>query len=946
MLTYILQKLRSKKWLVLSLFIGNLLLVSIASANPIYTKAVLQKTLTRSLADHMQQKGSYPALVTLSATKTRSLDNMIGKDEFFKAEAASKEFSQSLGVPLLYHITNYYMENIEAVPLRPRSDLEKTRVTIASLSGIEDHIQLLAGEGFSGAQNSSTQLEGIVSEKALIGLNLLLGEELTLKNLLDENGDPFSIKIVGVYQSSDPSDPYWVRLPSGYSSSIIINEGSYMHHFIDAAPEPGYSMRAYWYSLFDYRAFKTEHTSNYLAALNQLSRQFPSTGSVKVANTFSNILTSYEADAREVTVTLWIMQVPIFVLLAAFIFMVSRQMLEMEQSEIAVIKSRGASKMQILGIYLGQSLIITTLAAILGVPLGLWLCQVLGSANAFLEFVQRSALPAQIEGDTLLFAGGAALVSVLTTVLPALRFADTSIVGQKRARQRSSAFPLWQKLCIDLVLLGISLYGLYSFNQQKDLLTSQVAQGISLDPLIYLSSSLFILGAALLGLRLIPLLVRLVYTAFKPLWSPALLASFLRVLRTRGSQGFIMVFLMITIALGIFNSVTARTLNHTKEVELRYLSGADVTLREVWRDNSQQLGSFSEGSAPTTQDKVYYEPDFNKFSALTQAKSITKVLNDTDALVSLQSGSNLRSVQLMGIHTKQFGETAWFDDSLLPTHWYNYLNAISQEPSAVLVCSAFKDHGFELGDTIYFRNADNQSARGVIRGFVPQWPGFAPISQVRQPDGSYISQNNFLIVANLAHLQQAFGITPYEVWLRVDGSTQFVYDFANEQGLAFQSFEDVNQKIIEMKNDPIQQGTNGILTVSFIVVLLLCIVGFLIYWILSIQSRALQMGIFRAMGMTMGEIIQMLLGEQLCISALSIAFGAGIGVLCARLFVPLIQLAYSGGQQAIPMQIVADPADAIRLICIVGISMVACLVILGLMVSKMKISQALKLGED
>ena len=44
---------------------------------------------------------------------------------------------------------------------------------------------------------------------------------------------------------------------------------------------------------------------------------------------------------------------------------------------------------------------------------------------------------------------------------------------------------------------------------------------------------------------------------------------------------------------------------------------------------------------------------------------------------------------------------------------------------------------------------------------------------------------------------------------------------------------------MEQKNDPVLQGTNGILTVGFIVVLLLCTVGFLIYWILSIQSRAL-----------------------------------------------------------------------------------------------------------
>ena len=55
--------------------------------------------------------------------------------------------------------------------------------------------------------------------------------------------------------------------------------------------------------------------------------------------------------------------------------------------------------------------------------------------------------------------------------------------------------------------------------------------------------------------------------------------------------------------------------------------------------------------------------------------------------------------------------------------------------------------------------------------------------------------------------------------------------------------------------------------------LLLCITGFLIYWILSIQSRTLQFGIFRAMGMSMGEILTMLVNEQLFITGVSIAAG-------------------------------------------------------------------------
>ena len=49
MLRFVIRKMLSKKWMVLSLLIGNILLASITAGNPMYTRAVLQRTLTKSL---------------------------------------------------------------------------------------------------------------------------------------------------------------------------------------------------------------------------------------------------------------------------------------------------------------------------------------------------------------------------------------------------------------------------------------------------------------------------------------------------------------------------------------------------------------------------------------------------------------------------------------------------------------------------------------------------------------------------------------------------------------------------------------------------------------------------------------------------------------------------------------------------------------------------------
>ena len=498
-------------------------------------------------------------------------------------------------------------------------------------------------------------------------------------------------------------------------------------------------------------------------------------------------------------------------------------------------------------------------------------------------------------------------------------------------------------LMLDVILLAVSLYGLYTFRGQEAQITAKVQAGAGLDPLIYLASSLFIVACGLLALRIIPLIVRLIYTIGRRWWSPSLYASYLWVLRSRG--GYIMVFLVVTIALGIFNASTARTVNNNEIDRICYVDGgADVVLMEQWTDNSDAVADDDTGRTKL----AYNEPDFNKYAALPGVESATRVICDTGASASLEGARRSNSVTLMGIHTREFGQTAALKDGLLPEHFYSYLNAISQKSNAVLVSENFREkYGYQLGDSLSYRDSNGNSARGVIYGFVDYWPTYSATTTVRESDGTERETDNLLIVANLPYLQAQWGVTPYQVWLRMkDGDTAPAYELIERQKISLTEFHDQTADLISMKNDPAIQGTNGILTVGFVVALVLCAVGFLIYWILAIQNRALQFGIFRAMGMSMGEIILMLFNEQLYVSGMSIAVGVGAGLLGSRLYVPLVQLAYVKAATPLPLEVSLGGSDVIRLLIAVLVVVALCMCILGTIIRKLKIAQALKLGED
>ena len=212
--------------------------------------------------------------------------------------------------------------------------------------------------------------------------------------------------------------------------------------------------------------------------------------------------------------------------------------------------------------------------------------------------------------------------------------------------------------------------------------------------------------------------------------------------------------------------------------------------------------------------------------------------------------------------------------------------------------------------------------------------------------GEVVESANYLIVTHLSALQAEMGVQPYQIWLNMEGSSQPMYQFAKDKSVQYTLFRDTAADLINMKNEPVYQGTNGVLTSNFIIVLLLCSVGFLIYWILSIRSRELQFGIFRAMGMSMGEIITMLVCEQLLISGSSILIGVGVGTLATKLYLPLIQLAYSADNRVLPIRMISYSSDGIKLFAAVGLRIVGCMTGLAWLISKIRIAQALKLGED
>jgi putative ABC transport system permease protein len=371
-------------------------------------------------------------------------------------------------------------------------------------------------------------------------------------------------------------------------------------------------------------------------------------------------------------------------------------------------------------------------------------------------------------------------------------------------------------------------------------------------------------------------------------------------------------------------------------------------LQEYWEDGSLAPPAVGpaggSGDSGTGGPPIYTEPDFKKYTELEGIEKATKVFTTSKVSINSDIGASSRNGKVMGIIPDEFGKIAWYKDGLLDYHFYDYLNIMCDSPMAALVSSNLKERNKSLkeGDSIYLKWGENETLEFKIYAFVDYWPSYNPIK------GKESGNDEVLVVANLSYIQAKAFLEPYQVWMKLkpDGDDVQVTNDIDKREIILNDIRYSNQEIIKEKNDPMLQGTNGSLTLGFVVTMLICAIGFIIYWILSVQKRVLQFGILRAIGLSLRKVLGMIICEQVLISGTAIFIGIIIGGMTSDMFVPVLQLMGSAAEQVPPFEVVAFRQDYVKIYIVIAFILVAGLVVLGRFISRIKMAQAVKLGED
>jgi putative ABC transport system permease protein len=798
---------------------------------------------------------------------------------------------------------------------------------------------------------------------------LVAGEKIYLQVPDGSGKKKISFVISQICREKDINNPYWAKTLSDMGDVIFVSQDVF-DEMMQYYSEDNISYSDFL--MLDYRQINTENASLYDGYMEQFK------DADKLYNdNIRDTLERFFTQQKTIKLMLWALELPCLVLLILFIRMISAQILSLEENDILVLRSRGATKLQVFILYIQQSGIIAFAGCVLGIVLGYIMCRAAASTDGFLRFTAKDIGTYKFVWQMLVYAVAAAVIMVLFITVPVWKKSKDAISEHSRGRI-SKKKPLWEKCFIDVILLALSAYLLYNYNKQKSTLAISVLENRSIDPVMILDNSLFIFAAALLCVRLTGLIILLVDRLFKKRFSPAMYASFLQLKRTRYNQGFLAVFLIMTVAGGIFDANMARTMNSNMEKRIVYNVGCDAIYNEDFRLRIQKN---KDGSVSW----MYDEPDFGKYESLKNegiCDGVTRVLEDERVDISAGSGS-ISDAYLMAINTKEFGETAKLqsdqNDDINDAHWFNYLNELAKEPDGVIISSNLaKALGLKVGDSLNYSRyvpeavdedqiyaSENAKVCAIVKGF----PGYERYTYETDAEGNVTEQEKYLIVANYATVVEKFGMTPYSVWMNLskgktvddivgylggensensDSTADNLTDTKSEkvQSEIYRNITSAQQLIDENKNSATVQITNGMFTLSFILSLIVCSVGFLLYWVMTLKQRELQFGIYRAMGMRMREVKAMLLNEQIFLSFLPLLAGAGIGIAATAMFVRLISIIYLPQKHNIGVNVYIYPSDMLELTGVLFVAVAVCYVVISRLLKSMKIAQALRLGED
>jgi putative ABC transport system permease protein len=947
----------SQRALALAVVLGLVVAVGLAVSLPLYADAVNYRVLQEQLGTDDVAAAGQRSPFAFMFMYMGGLDGALEwvdtepLDDYVRNRAPG-----DLGMPRKLGVRYFGSDKLSLYPNDPTAYGGNQKplewISLGTATDLDRHIKLVEGvPATPAAPSPDSAIEAIAHEELVTRLGLQAGETYIL---LDRSGAlgkgrpiQIPVRITGVWTAIDAQDEYWFFRPDALADAFLVPEGTFRDRI-----SPFYSGEIYlgvWYLVMDGSEVHADGVGSLVA--NILRAQQTTTGllpNVQLSISPMEALSKYQESTSWLSVMLYAFSVPILGMVLVFVGLVSGLVAERQRSETAIFRSRGAAIAQVVGITFSEGVLLGAIGLAAGLFLGEWIARLMGHARSFLDFSADANLRVALTAGGLRLGVGLLGIALLTQMAPSLGNARHTIITYKQDRARVLRPPWWQRTWIDFLLLIPAVYGAYILRRQGSIVLPVVGSQLPNDPfqnpLLFLVPALGIFALTLIMLRVLPPLMSGLAWVVSHTRSIGLLLTARHLSRTYSSYTAPLILLVLTLSLSAYTASLAETMdNHTYEQQA-YAVGADMMLDEIGA--STAAGSFdfnapAAGSQDTSAASTIPEAEWEflpvsehlKIPGIQAATRVGRYAASVDA-----AGRSVKA-HFIGVDRVEFSQVANWRRDYASSDLGTLMNALALAPNGVLVPSDFlSEYNYQVGDRL--RVSPSASGHGAnmdmkIVGTFRLFPTWYP------DDGP-------LFVGSLDYFFDRLGLqVPYEVWVkhRPGYPSHQIAAGVRDLGMKLIDWESAPLRIGQELNRPERQGLFGFLSVGFAAAALLTVLGFLLYAFFSFRRRFVELGVLRAVGLSVSQMTVLLASELALLIVTGVAAGTLLGAAASELFIPFLQVGAGAAARVPPFVVIIAWPTILRIYGLMGALFVITLVLLAVLLLRMRIFQAVKMGE-
>jgi putative ABC transport system permease protein len=962
------KRLFSQRALVIATLLGLVISTALTMSIPLYSDAIYYRIFNEKIN---QNNGSAGAHVlppfALMFRYSGSLNKSVELEDLSKVDNYLTNLdSDSFGLPDKMKVRSIKTDNFQlfsnenAIYVGVKQPL--SWISFGFITDLQDHININQGNfpTDSDPTNEST-VNVLMSEALATKLGVQPGENyiaFTNKTSNDNSSvSQFPLKVTGIWSPKDADDPYWFYTPSMHDDMLIVTENTFKQRISPFIKGEVYS--AVWYHVLDDSKFVISEAGPIVGRLSANWRQADALLSgTRLDVSPLDSLISYQKSVRLLTFFLYAFSIPFLVLVLAFTSLVSSLSVESRRNEIAMLRSRGTTILQMLGIATLEGIILGLVAMVISTPISQWITSIIGKTRSFLKFETMPGLRVELSWTAIYTGLIIVAIAMIMQIIPTLSASQHTVVTYKQDRARSLIKPWWQRVGLDFLLLIPAIYGAYLLKQQGRIavINSAVSTNPFENPLLFLVPVLWIFAISLVFLRLLPLIMGIISWLTSYTKSTGLLLATRHLSRSPSFYTTPLMMLILTLSLSAFTASLAETLDNSLYDQTYYKNGADYNLSEFgeYTDSTSSAGSASSASSSATTST---DTSTDTASGTSDEESgsdwvflpVSEYLNVPGVESATRVGTfeaetevagNEYTGEFFGVDRDSFPKVTYWRRDFARDNLGTLMNSLGAKSDGIIVTRRFlAQTGLKVGDKVKISvkvfSTKPEVTYTIVNAltYFPEW----------YPDGE-----NVLFVGNLQYLfQQAGGEYPYNVLLKTSANVtnEQINSGMDSIGLKGSVSSDTRTQISNEQTKPNRQGLFGILTVGFIAAALLTVLSFLLYAFFSFRRRFIEFGVLQAIGLSPVQMTAFLASELGFLILLGTGIGTALGIGISRVFIPYMQLGSDAASQIPPYQVIIAWPTIFKIYGLMGVLFVVALTVLVGLLMKMKIFQAIKLGE-